>query len=133
MTLENLAPWIAIAITLALSILVPLFTQIANNRFKYKKAKQEHQFAKEDEQRKNRVQAYENFLMSVGAAIEYRNGDALRAAGSSIGQIYLYVPNDYYEKLDALFNDIRSYKWDKAQAEYLELAKLICNENTREI
>lgn len=133
MTFENLAPWIAIAITLALSILVPLFTQIANNRFQYKKAKQDHQFAKEDEQLKNRSKAYENFLMSVGAAIEYRNGDALRAAGSSIGQIYLYVPNDYYEKLDVLFNDIRLYKWDKAQVEYLELAKLICNENTREI
>lgn len=32
-TLEELASWIAIAFTLALSILVPLFTQIANNRF----------------------------------------------------------------------------------------------------
>ena len=40
MTLENLTPWIAIAITLALSILVPLFTQIANNRFQHKKAKE---------------------------------------------------------------------------------------------
>lgn len=28
---KDLAPWIAIAITLALSILVPLFTQMANN------------------------------------------------------------------------------------------------------
>lgn len=133
MTLENLAPWIAIAITLALSILVPLFTQIANNRFHYKKAKQEHQFAKEDEQRKNRTKAYENFLMNVGAAIECRNGDALRAAGSSIGQIYLYVPNDFFDKLDVLFNDIRSHNWDKAEVEYLELTKLICNEKTRGI
>ena len=31
MELKDLAPWIAIAFTLALSILVPLFTQIANN------------------------------------------------------------------------------------------------------
>lgn len=133
MTLENLTPWIAIAITLALSILVPLFTQIANNRFQHKKAKQEHQFAKEDEQRKNSTKAYENFLMNVGAAIECRNGDALRAAGSSIGQIYLYVPNDFFDKLDVLFNDIRSHNWDKAEVEYLELTKLICNEKTRGI
>ncbi len=133
MTFEKLAPWITIAITLALSILVPLFTQISNNRFQYKKAKQEHQFAKEDEQRKKRIKAYENFLMNVGAAIEYRNSDALRAAGSSIGQIYLYVPDDFWGKLDVLFNDIRSHNWDQAEVEYLELAKLICNENTRGI
>lgn len=131
MTFETLAPWIAIAITLALSILVPLFTQIANNRFQYKKAKQEHEFAKEDEQRKNRVKAYENFLMSVGGAIEYRNAEALRAAGSSIGQIYLYVPEELYEKLDALFNSIRKYEWDIAEKRYLELTKLICEENSQ--
>ena len=131
MTLENLTPWIAIAITLALSILVPLFTQIANNRFQHKKAKQEHRFAKEDEQRKNRTKAYENFLMNVGAAIEYRNGDALRAAGSSIGQIYLYVPKELYEKLDALFRCIRKYDWDSAEVRFFELTKLICAENEK--
>ena len=38
-TLGELAPWIAIAFTLALSILVPLFTQIANNRFQLKMQK----------------------------------------------------------------------------------------------
>lgn len=32
MAISELAPWIAIAITLALSILVPLFTQIANKK-----------------------------------------------------------------------------------------------------
>ena len=131
MTLETLAPWIAIAITLALSILVPLFTQMANNRFQYKKAKQEREFAKEDEQRKQRTQAYENFLMNVGGAIEYRNADALRAAGSSIGQIYLYVPKDLHSKLDALFNSIRNFKWDAAEVEYFELTKLICEENSK--
>ncbi len=131
MTLETLAPWIAIAITLALSILVPLFTQIANNSFQYKKAKQEREFALEDEYRNNRIKSYENFLMSVGAAIEYRNADALRAAGASIGQIYLYVPKEMYKQLDSLFSSIRNYEWDTAERMYLELVKLICEENLR--
>lgn len=42
---KDLAPWIAIAITLALSILVPLFTQIANNRFQLKLEKQREEQA----------------------------------------------------------------------------------------
>lgn len=36
MTINNLAPWIAIVVTSILSILVSLFTQIANNRFQLK-------------------------------------------------------------------------------------------------
>ena len=36
MEFKDLAPWIAIAFTLALSILVPLFTQIANNNHQRK-------------------------------------------------------------------------------------------------
>lgn len=131
MTLETLAPWIAIAITLALSILVPLFTQIANNRFQYKKTMQEHEFAKADERQRKHFDAYENFLMNVGAAIEYRNADTLSAAGASIGQIYLYVPEELHNKLDSLFNNLRNFEWGKAEVEYLELAKLICAENLK--
>jgi len=132
MTYETLAPWIAIAITLALSILVPLFTQIANNSFQYKKAIQEHEFTKADEQQRKRIAAYENFLMNVGAAIEFCDSSSLRAAGSSIGQIYLYVPEDLHAKLDVLFNNIRKNEWGNAEIQYLELAKLICAENTKQ-
>ena len=45
---KDLAPWIAIAITLALSILVPLFTQIANNR--HQRKLQQEQFEREERQ-----------------------------------------------------------------------------------
>lgn len=34
MKATDIAPWIAIAVTLILSILAPLFTQIANNKSK---------------------------------------------------------------------------------------------------
>lgn len=126
MDYDSLAQWVAIAITMSLSILVPLFTQIANNRFQYKKSIQEYEFAKADEQQRKRIAAYENFLMNVGAAIEFCDSSSLRAAGSSIGQIYLYVPKDLHAKLDILFNSIRKNEWGNAETQYLELAKLIC-------
>ena len=50
MTWETLAPWIAIAFTLALSILVPLFTQIANNRHQRKMLQE--QFEREQKQKR---------------------------------------------------------------------------------
>ena len=64
MTWENLAPWIAIAFTLALSILVPLFTQIANNKHQRKMQKEQREY--EQSQRKRQV--YEKFLTTMGAA-----------------------------------------------------------------
>lgn len=124
---KDLAPWIAIAITLGLSILVPLFTQIANNRHQRKMQKEKIEY----EQNQKKIDAYENFLMNVGAAIEYRNADALRAAGSSIGQLYLYVPEKMQGKLDSLFSSIRNYRWDEAEIKYFELTKLICSENLK--
>ncbi|MBO5850993.1 MAG: hypothetical protein J6R29_01525 [Clostridia bacterium] len=46
---KDLAPWIAIAITLALSILVPFFTQIANNKHQRKMQKEKLDFAQAKE------------------------------------------------------------------------------------
>ena len=71
MTWETLAPWIAIAFTLALSILVPLFTQIANNRFQLRMQKN-----RDEQNRRNSVfeekrRIYSDFLNNVGANIAY--------------------------------------------------------------
>ena len=55
---KDLAPWIAIAITLALSILVPFFTQIANNKHQRKMQKEKLEF----EQSQNKLKVFENFF-----------------------------------------------------------------------
>ena len=86
MNWEQLAPWIAIAITLALSILVPVFTQIANNWHQRKMQKEQREY--EQSQRKREV--YENFLLSVGNSVMTR--DNLGEAGASIYEMYIYAP-----------------------------------------
>lgn len=121
MELKDLTPWITISITLAISILVPLFTQIANNRH-HRKMQQEKLKHEEVNQR---ITAYKDFLMNVGGAIEYRNAEALRAAGSSIGHLYLYLSDDLHHRLNRLFNNIRKSNWEEAENEYFEIAKLI--------
>ena len=58
---KDLAPWIAIAITLALSILVPFFTQIANNKHQRKMQKEKLEF----EQSQNKIKVFQNFLLDI--------------------------------------------------------------------
>ena len=121
---KDLAPWIAIAVTLILSILVPLFTQIANNSHQRKMQREKIEY----EKHQKRIQAYETFLMNVGGAIEHRSGEALQLAGSSIGNLYLYVSEDVYPQLDDLYRNIREFHWEIAEFKFFELAKHISAE-----
>ena len=126
--INTLAPWVAIAVTLILSILVPVFSQIANNRFQLKKAKQDRKLAEAREKISKKTEAYEQFLMNVSAATEYRSKDNVATAGASIGRIYLYVPIEWHPKLDALHYSLYECEWSKAQKQYIELAKLVVEE-----
>lgn len=127
-TLEELAPWIAIAFTLALSILVPLFTQIANNRFQLKMQKN-----KEEQDRRNKAldekrSIYSDFLHNVGASITYSTKDNLDIAGASIQKMYLVCPQEWWKDLDELYSYVRKYEWGNAENKLKELNKLVAKE-----
>lgn len=124
MTISDLAPWIAIVITLALSILVPLFTQIANN--KHQRQLQKEKFEYEQSQKKNKV--FEDFLLSVGGAVTYVKQENLIKAGSSLYNIYLYAPKEWYADLDELAVLIQKYEWEKATIIIQKLSKLMAEE-----
>ena len=110
MELKDLAPWIAIAFTLALSILVPLFTQIANNRFNAKQ--QELKYKHEIEER--RCIAYEEFLEKVGACVSCSQAENIKNAGASIQKLLPYVSEEIREDLNNLFYEIRKHDWERA-------------------
>ena len=88
MEFKDLAPWIAIAFTLALSILVPLFTQIANNNHQRKMQREKIEYEKSQEKRK----AYEQFLLDVGMAITAYSRETVEQAGTSLHRMYIYAP-----------------------------------------
>ena len=122
MSWENLAPWITIAITLALSILVPLFTQIANNSHQRKLQKEQREY--EQSQRKREV--YENFLLSVGNSVMTR--DNLGEAGASIYEMYIYAPKELHEKIDSISYNLHKYQWEIVRNLLEEVSKLISDE-----
>ena len=118
---KDLAPWIAIAITLILSILVPLFTQIANNAHQSKMQKEKIEYEKVQE----KEIVYKAFLQNVGAVIIGSSGETLKKAGESFYQIYLYAPSEWWKDLDLLSLKIRSYLWDDAEKILQKLSKEI--------
>ena len=126
MELKDLAPWIAIAFTLALSILVPLFTQIANNRHQRKMQREKFEY----EQKQKKKLAFEEFLKNVGAAIASPAAtiEALSLAGASIANIYIYAPAKWFSDLDALQYQIIHRNWDTATVIFQKYCHLISEE-----
>ena len=125
---KDLAPWIAIAITLILSILVPLFTQIANNN--HQRKMQTEKFEYETKQKK--IRAFETFLVDVGGTITargYVEKEALSKAGSAIHQLYIYVPIEWYSDLDLLAEFISKFQWKEAML----LNQKICRKISEEL
>ena len=121
---KDLAPWIAIAITLALSILVPLFTQIANNRHLRKMKKEERDY----EQKRKKRAVYEEFLANVGAVIVHASSGVYEKAGASIQQMYIYAPIEWWEELDNLADNMRNCDWGKAAAIMKKLSRQVSEE-----
>lgn len=121
---KDLAPWITIAFTLALSILVPLFTQIANNRHQRKMQREKIEF----EQSQKRIVVYEAFLKNVGAAITNRARESLASAGSSVSNMYIYAPSEWLDDLDRILDYMRNYEWDQAASVMKKINRLISEE-----
>ena len=128
---KDLAPWIAIAITLALSILVPFFTQIANNKHQRKMQKEKLEF----EQSQNKIKVFQNFLLDVGGIVGSdgtMNTEGLNKAASSLYSLYLYAPIDWYEDIDELTKLVPLYKWKESRPILERLSKQIAKELGKE-
>ena len=125
---KDLAPWIAIAFTLALSILVPLFTQIANNNHQRKMQREKI----EHEEKQKKTKAFEDFLLDVGGAVVCRSTDNMQKAGSSLFRLYVYAPESWLKDLDALSDAIRKGEAGNASVLMQKIARLISEELNKE-
>lgn len=124
---KDLAQWIAILITLAISILVPLFTQIANNNHQRKIQREKLEY----EEKHKKIEVYENFLSDVGGLITADgsiNKEDLSKAGAAIHQLYIYSPIEWYEDLDLLTELIMKYEWSTAKIIVQKITRLISEE-----
>lgn len=124
MTWDTLAPWMALAFTLALSILVPLFTQIANNchQRKMQQKKIEH------EERQEKRQAYIDFLQKVGSATTRANINAQQEAGAAVYNMYAYAPTEWWDDLRDIAECLAQQNYSHAVPTLNKLGRLISEE-----
>ena len=115
----DMAPWIAIALTLILSIVTPLLTQVANNKFQLKQQKLKDNQTKLEEKYK----VYKEFAECVGSCISYATAEKAQDAGASIQRMYFFIPEEYWKDLDELFSLLRKKEWDKAEVLLKELSR----------
>ena len=124
---KDLAPWIAIAFTLALSILVPLFTQIANNNHQRKMQREKMDY----EQRQKKIRVYETFLSDVGGLVTakgYVEKEQLIKSGAALHQLYVYAPTEWYNDLDELMEYMMMFKWNEAKPIIHKFSRIISEE-----
>ena len=128
MNWNELAPWLALVITIAISILVPLFTQIANNNFQLKMHKTKESIEKEKDRINRIVNAYESFLINVGECVGMAGRENITKATASLHRLYIYAPDDWWEEMDKLCDEIREYNWNGATITLRNLSKKIAIE-----
>ena len=123
MEIKDLAPWIAVAITLALSILIPLFTQIVNNRFQLKQKELENKEKAQEEKRK----AFFDFTEKVGACLGVADNAAMKAACGAISKVYLFYPKEKWNDLDELMQELGAYHYQTAKTLLIKINKTIAD------
>ena len=124
---KDLAPWIAIAVTLILSILVPLFTQIANNSHQRKMQREKMEY----EEKQKKIKAYETFLSEVGGLITANGSiskETLSNVGAALHQLYIYSPTEWHNDLDWITDFIMRHEWDNVKVYVQRISKLISEE-----
>ena len=125
---KNLTPWLTLAVTLALSILVPLFTQIANNKFQLKMYENKRKEEKERETYNKLVETYETFIICVSECLGAVDDNIYNRATASINRLYSYAPKEWWTEIDSLSNHIIKYEWDDARGILRNLSKKIAIE-----
>ena len=124
---KDLAPWIAIAVTLILSILVPLFTQIANNSHQRKMQREKLEY----EEKQKKIKVFENFLAEVGGLITshgHVQKEQLTKSGAALHQLYIYAPEEWYDDMNKLMEYMMDFRWDDAKPIVQKLDRLVSEE-----
>ena len=127
MDTKDIAQWIAIAVTLIISVLVPLLTQIANN--KHQEKMQKAKLEREKEQEKEL--AYREFLSEVNTMLAlsgYSDRDNIAKAGASVGKLYMFAPADWWNDIDELATNIKEFNYDEVRRIMFRLSPKIVDE-----
>lgn len=98
------AAWIALAISIVGTIASPIITSIITNRHQLKLRELEIKKQEADQREANRMNALNAFISNVGEYIANPTPENMQATGKVFHNVYAYVPQKLWPKLDELYN-----------------------------
>lgn len=107
--------WIALAVSLAGTILAPYFIAKMNNEHQLKLRELDIKEKHEEEFSQARIKSIENYISNVSKCLSNPTHDCLRECGEHFFQIYAYAPQTLWPSLDELYELIHEHKWQQAR------------------
>lgn len=128
----NVAQWIAIALTLIISIISPIITAYINNTFQLKMADRNAKNKEIENYYLRKRAVIDSFVATTGKCLFHATTDSLQACGESFYSIYIYVPSSLWNEIDDLLVFIRAHEFEKAQSHFAKLSKSLSDLLERE-
>lgn len=74
------------------------------------------------------MDAFDEYYQKVGGCVLYAQKNNISDAGASIQRLYAYVPEDRWNELDELFDNIKEYNWQDAKNNMKSISKWLARE-----
>lgn len=123
--------WIAVLLTLAISVITPAWTNYSNNKFQLKLKKLEYDTSQNDLYLTRKYSVYDGFLQSLGNYLHYSDNANNAIVGKYIYELYLYLPKEHWELLDNIVAFVADSAYEKIPPELVKLSKILSDELNR--
>ena len=121
------AAWIALAISIIGTICSPIITSWLNNKFQLKMYRLKSESERVDKINDERTSSLKAFLSNTGKCISEASPSSITDFGSVFFGVYQYIPEEYWDKLDQLYNDILNDQWESAHEIYIYFIHVIAD------
>ena len=125
---NSTAAWLAIFVTLAISIITPAVSTFLTNRFQLKLKKMELQHNDSETAYNKKLMAFENALRDLGKFLHFTSKENFASVGEHLYELYLYLPSEHWLLLDSLASSLQEKNCSLAHTQLIELSKILSAE-----
>lgn len=119
------AAWTALIISVVGSIIGPIISALVTNKHQLKMYNLSFQQNQLSEYNKDRKTVLEDFVSNIGKCIANCTYENQSAFGAAYFAAYQYIPDTYWDQLDALYDDICNSNLDEAMSKYRKIIHVV--------
>ena len=125
---NSTAAWLAIFVTLAISIITPAVSTFLTNRFQLKLKRMELIHNEQEAAYNQKLISFENALRDLGKFLHFTSNDNFASVGEHLYELYLYLPPEHWPLLDSLATSLQEEDCSLAHSQLIELSKILSKE-----